>query len=59
MEAAFESGAQLVSTDYYRPDERHLTDSIWTDYSVFLPNRAIARTSPVLTTASYKGDLTE
>lgn len=59
MEAAFESGAQLVSTDYYRPDERHLTDSIWTDYSVFLPNRAIARTSPVLTSASYKGDLTE
>lgn len=59
MNAAFQSGAQLVSTDYYRPDERYLTDSIWTDYSVSLPNHAVGRSNPILSSTFYKGDLME
>ncbi len=38
-EAAFSSGAHLISTDYYQPDERHSTSNEWTDYFVELPNR--------------------
>lgn len=44
---ALASGAQLISTDYYRPDTRHLTDSGWTDYSVQLPGNVAARLNPV------------
>ncbi|MCB0501487.1 MAG: hypothetical protein KDD32_02305 [Bacteroidetes bacterium] len=29
---AVESGAQLIYTDYYQPDQRYLTDLTWTDY---------------------------
>jgi hypothetical protein len=33
-DAALASGAQFISTDYYRPDPRHLSDpGNWTDYS--------------------------
>ncbi|MEX2590491.1 MAG: Ca2+-dependent phosphoinositide-specific phospholipase C [Chitinophagales bacterium] len=45
--AAFASGAQIVSTDYYRPDPRSDTSSVWTDFQVQLPNNGIARFNPV------------
>ena len=32
QKAAFESGAQILSTDYYRPDERYKTSKKWTNY---------------------------
>lgn len=41
-DAAFASGAQLVSTDYYRPDER-----FGTGYRVTLPGGGAARCNPV------------
>ncbi|MBK9016181.1 MAG: hypothetical protein IPM82_20125 [Saprospiraceae bacterium] len=46
---AFASGAQIVATDYYRPDPRYLMgpSSGWTDYSVFFPNGELARLNPV------------
>ncbi len=48
MNAAFSSGAQVVSTDYYRPDPRGVAgDSGWTDYSVRFPNGELARINPV------------
>jgi hypothetical protein len=34
MNAAFESGAHIISTDYYRPDPRAATDTAWTDFCV-------------------------
>lgn len=37
-EAAFESGAQMISTDYYRADPRNETSDDWTDYSVQFPD---------------------
>ncbi len=47
-EAAFTSGAQIVSTDYYRPDPRGGTTAGWTTYSVSLPGGAFAaRPNPV------------
>ena len=45
MNAAFESGAQIISTDYYRPDLRGMPN--WTDYCVKFPDAAIARKNPV------------
>lgn len=44
---ALASGAQLVSTDYYRPDPRSDTSSAWTNYSVRLPGNEVARLNPV------------
>lgn len=46
---AFASGAQFISTDYYRPDPRHLLgpSSGWTDYAVMLPGGELARLNPV------------
>ena len=41
-EAAFNSGAQILSTDYYRPDGR----PGWTNYSVAMPGGGVARLSP-------------
>lgn len=38
MNAAFESGAQIISTDYYRPDTRYLTDTAWTNFTVKFEN---------------------
>lgn len=40
-DAALASGAQLVSTDYLRPDAR------FTDYSVSFPGGVVARCNPV------------
>jgi hypothetical protein len=41
-DAALASGAQFVSTDYLRPDAR------FSDYSVSLPDGAVARCNPVM-----------
>jgi hypothetical protein len=46
-DAAFESGAQVISTDYYRPDERYLTNPLVTNYTVQLPGGVAARVNPV------------
>ena len=57
---ALASGAQLISTDYYRPDPRHLTDpSSWTDYSVNFENSIVARLNPINGPKSFKGGLIE
>ena len=40
-EAAFASGAQYISTDYYYPRME------WSDYSVSLPDGSVARCNPV------------
>ena len=42
-DAALRSGAQIVSTDYYKADGR----ADWSDYSVELPNGVMARISTV------------
>ncbi len=47
MNKAFESGAQLVSTDYYKPDYRCDTSSTWTCYSVQFPGGNTAVVNPV------------
>jgi hypothetical protein len=41
-DAALASGAQLLSTDYPSSEP-----SVWTNYSVSLPNGAVARCNPV------------
>jgi hypothetical protein len=47
-DAALASGAQIVSTDYYRPDPRGNTPgSGWTNYEVRLPGGGPARTNPI------------
>lgn len=46
-DAAFESGAQVISTDYYRPDERYLTNPLVTNYTVQLPGGFPARVNPI------------
>ena len=48
-DAAFASGAQIVSTDYYRPDPRSIMGpgSGWSNYSVFFPGYELARLNPV------------
>jgi hypothetical protein len=47
MNACFSSGAQITSTDYYRPDPRGGIDSGWTTFSVQFPNKELARKNPV------------
>ena len=42
MNAAIESGAQIISTDYYRPDPRYANSSHWTNYSVSFDEGRIA-----------------
>ena len=42
MNNAFESGAQIISTDYYKADSRAGTTG-WTDYHVQFPNGELAR----------------
>ncbi len=42
MEAAFASGAQIISTHYYRPDERYKESEDWTNYSVQFPSGDLA-----------------
>lgn len=54
MNAAFSSWAQIVSTDYYRPDKRAGTPG-WTDYTVRFPNGELARIDSI--SAEGKTDL--
>jgi len=42
MNAAFRGGAQIISTDYYKPDER-AGQTGWTNYQVKFPNGEVAR----------------
>lgn len=46
MNAAFNSGAQMISTDYYKPDERAGQPG-WTNYQVKLPSGKQARINPI------------
>jgi calcium-dependent phosphoinositide phospholipase C len=47
--AAYESGAQIISTDYYRPDPRCDTSDVWSStYYVRLTDK-VARPNPVNT----------
>lgn len=43
MNAAFNSTAQFISTDYYRPDPRADTSAVWTDFTVAFPDGELAR----------------
>jgi hypothetical protein len=48
QEAAFRSGGQIISTDYYRPDPRYETQPTkFTDYKCQFPNGDLARINPV------------
>jgi hypothetical protein len=48
QEAAFRSGAQIITTDYYRPDPRYLTQpNQFTGYKCQFPNGELARINPV------------
>jgi len=47
MYAAFESGAQIISTDYYKPDPRGGVDPGWTTFKVAFPNGEKGRKNPV------------
>jgi hypothetical protein len=49
MNAAFGSWAQIVSTDYYRPDPRAGTPG-WSDYHVVLPGGGVARIDSISAT---------
>ena len=49
MNAAFGSWAQIVSTDYYKPDYRAGTPG-WTDYHVTLPGGGVARIDSISAT---------
>ncbi len=46
MNAAFSSGAQIISTDYYKPDAR-AGQKGWTDYHVIFPQGSMARVDTV------------
>jgi len=46
-DVAFASGAQIISTDYYRPDPRADTSSQWTNYTATFPNGELARFNPI------------
>jgi hypothetical protein len=52
---AFASGAQLISTDYYRPDPRHTSSTDWTDFSVRFEGNAVARLNPINGPSKFKG----
>lgn len=43
LQAATESGAQVITTDYYMPEERFATG-----YAVTLPNKRMTRYNPIL-----------
>ena len=46
--AAFRSGAQIISTDYYRPDARYLTQpNQFKNYSCQFPNSELARINTI------------
>lgn len=48
MNAAFSSGAQVVSADYYRADPKHkLYPNMFTDYTCKFPTGELARINPI------------
>lgn len=49
--AAFDSGAQIISTDYYRPDPRAGQDESWTDFEVQFSNSELVRIHQALRNA--------
>ena len=55
-EAAFRSGAQIISTDYYRPDPRNATQpNEFSSYKCQFPLGIIARINPI--SAADKQDI--
>ncbi len=55
MNDAFNSGAQIICTDYYRADPRSQTSSDWSDYEVSFPGNILAKTNnPDLGTCTIK-----
>lgn len=42
MNLAFDSGAQIICTDYYMVDQRFASDSNWSDYHVSFPDNQLA-----------------
>ena len=54
-DSALASGAQFISTDYYRPDPRYEESDDWTDYSVQLPGGVVARINPVIGSEEFEG----
>ena len=60
MNSAFESGAQIINTDYYRPDARFSSDEAWTDYEVKFDNNKLANIhSKVLESLTIDCDITK
>ena len=60
MNSAFESNAQIINTDYYRPDPRSTTDEIWTDYEVKFANNNLASIlAKVIEAENIDCDITE
>lgn len=55
-EAAFSSGAHYMSTDYYRPDTRHLTEEEWSDYTVSFSGKGV-RLHPDLVDGNVEGEI--
>ncbi len=47
QQAAFDSGAQILSTDYYQPDKRYLNHKKWSSYFVEFPQKAEYRKNPI------------
>jgi hypothetical protein len=54
-DAAFASGAQIISTDYYRADPRSDTSAVWSKYYVQFPNGELALMNPVNGISGYMG----
>ncbi len=46
-DAALASGAQIVSTDYYRPDPRGGKEKGWSEYCVQIPGGGAIRINPI------------
>jgi hypothetical protein len=55
-ETAWASGAQIVSTDYYRPDARAGKEPGWTDYTVKVPGGGAARVNPISGPEKMRGE---
>ena len=54
-DSALASGAQFITTDYYRPDPRYEESDDWTGYSVQLPGGVVARINPVIGSEEFEG----
>lgn len=51
QQAAFRSGAQIISTDYYRPNARYITQpNQFKNYSCRFPNGDLASINPISAT---------